>query len=152
MDRTERNMNQDDEHLKLLSVFHYVVGGITALFASFPALHVIVGLIMVFAPFPAEAEGEPPPELFGWFFVVAGAVMVVIGWTIALVILTAGRFLARRKHHLFCLVVAGVECLFFPFGTVLGVFTIIVLMRPSVQQAFEANGPWQQPPPGFPPA
>jgi hypothetical protein len=68
------------------------------------------------------------------------------------VILTAGRFLARRKHHLFCLVVAGVECLFFPFGTVLGVFTIIVLMRPSVQQAFEANGPWQQPPPGFPPA
>jgi hypothetical protein len=26
-----------------------------------------------------------------------------------------------------------------PFGTVLGVFTIIVLMRPSVQSSYEAN-------------
>jgi hypothetical protein len=34
---------------------------------------------------------------------------------------------------------AGVECLFMPFGTVLGVFTIIVLMRESVKQVFAAN-------------
>jgi len=31
---------------------------------------------------------------------------------------------------------AGVECMFMPFGTVLGVFTIIVLMRPSVKEIF----------------
>jgi hypothetical protein len=34
------------------------------------------------------------------------------------------------------LVIAAVECIFFPFGTVLGVLTIIVLMRPSIKSLF----------------
>ena len=29
-------MAQDDEHLRLLSIFHYVVAGMAALFAMFP--------------------------------------------------------------------------------------------------------------------
>jgi len=37
---------------------------------------------------------------------------------------------------MFCLVMAGVECIFTPFGTVLGVLTIIVLVRPSVKELF----------------
>ena len=28
-------------------------------------------------------------------------------------------------------------CAFFPFGTVLGIFSIIVLIRPSVKQMFD---------------
>ena len=47
-----------------------------------------------------------------------------------------GRGLAQRKRYMFCLVVACVECLFMPFGTVLGVFTIIVLSRDSVKALF----------------
>ena len=31
---------------------------------------------------------------------------------------------------------AAIECMFFPFGTVLGVLTIIVLIRPSVKPLF----------------
>jgi hypothetical protein len=34
---------------------------------------------------------------------------------------------------------AAVECLFMPFGTVLAVFTLVVLLRPAVKQLFEAN-------------
>ena len=34
---------------------------------------------------------------------------------------------------------AAVECVFMPFGTVLGVFTIIVLMREPVKQLFAVN-------------
>jgi hypothetical protein len=38
---------------------------------------------------------------------------------------------------MFCLAMAGIEAaLCMPLGTVLGIFTIIVLMRPSVKQAF----------------
>ena len=36
---------------------------------------------------------------------------------------------------------AGVECLFMPVGTVLGVFTIIVLVRDSVKAIFNHQGP-----------
>jgi hypothetical protein len=42
---------------------------------------------------------------------------------------------------MFCLVMGGVECLFMPFGTVLGVFTIIVLMQEPVKQLFGVNPP-----------
>jgi len=55
---------------------------------------------------------------------------------IAGMVLFAGRCLSRRKNHLLCLIVAGVSCLFVPMGTVLGVFSIIVLMRPSVKELF----------------
>ena len=41
------------------------------------------------------------------------------------------RFLSR-----ICIVMAALACLSMPFGTVLGVFTIIVLARPSVQALF----------------
>jgi hypothetical protein len=35
-----------------------------------------------------------------------------------------------------CFAMAGVECIFMPFGTVLGVFTILVLNRQSVKELF----------------
>jgi hypothetical protein len=35
--------------------------------------------------------------------------------------------------------VAAVECLFILFGTVLAVFTLVVLLRESVKRMFEAN-------------
>jgi hypothetical protein len=37
---------------------------------------------------------------------------------------------------MFSLVVTGITCLSFPFGTALGVFTIIVLTRGSVRQLY----------------
>ncbi len=136
----EKEMEQDKEHLRLLSIFHYVVGVIAALFALFPIIHFVIGLVMVFAPEIFESEGgEPPPAFFGWFFVIFAGMFIMTGWVLAGLIITAGRFLSSRRHRMFCLVVAGVECIFMPFGTVLGVFTIIVLMRESVKEMFSAG-------------
>ena len=41
-------MNQDAEHLRLLSIFHYIVGGLAALFSFFPLLYTTVGAIFIF--------------------------------------------------------------------------------------------------------
>ena len=41
---------------------------------------------------------------------------------------------------MFCTVVSGIACMFMPFGTVLGVFALIVLNRPSVRKRFENGG------------
>jgi hypothetical protein len=132
-------MSQDEEHLKLLSIFHYVVGGITGIFACFPIIHLIMGLVMIFAPLVFDSNGDAAPVVFGLFFVIFPLLFITLGWTLAICIITAGRFLAARKHYQFCLVIAAIECIFMPFGTVLGVFTIIVLMRESVKQLFSAN-------------
>lgn len=132
-------MKQDEEHLKLLSIFHYVLGGMAALFALFPIIHLVFGLFILLAPESFANKGEPPPAFMGWLFVLFPAVMIIVGWTFAAFVFAAGRFLAQRKHYLFCMVVAGLECIFMPVGTALGVFTIIVLMRESVKQMFNAS-------------
>lgn len=128
---------QDAEHLRLLEIFHYVVAAMMALWGSFPLIHVLLGAFIAFGKFAPAKAGHPPPALFGWFFMLVGGTLVAIGWSLAVCTFIAGRSLAKRRHHLFCLVVAGVmaaTCI--PFGTVLGAFTIIVLLRPSVKEAF----------------
>lgn len=129
----------DEEHLRLLSIFHYVVGGLAAVFACFPIFHLGMGLFMVFASQKFGGPGNQPPTWMGLFLIAIAIFFIVLGWSFAAAVVIAGRFLARRKHHTFCLVMGGVECIFMPFGTVLGVFTIFVLMRPSAKQLFQAN-------------
>ncbi len=129
-------MDKDEEHLRLLSIFHYVVGGLAGLFALFPIIHLVIGLVFILAPEAFESDGEAPPAFLGWLFVVFAGMFIITGGVLAGFVITAGRFLARRRHRLFCLVIAGIECIFMPFGTILGVFTIIVLMRESVKELF----------------
>ncbi len=52
-----------------------------------------------------------------------------------------GRFLARRQHPTFCIVVSALDCMCMPLGTALGVFTILVLQRPSVKEMFTGSMP-----------
>jgi hypothetical protein len=77
-----------------------------------------------------------PPEFLGWIFALIGLVLFVIGIAMAILILIAGRSLSHRKAYSFALVVACIECLVVPFGTILGVFTIVVLSRASVKALF----------------
>lgn len=134
-------MNQDKEHLRLLAIFHYVVAGLAALFSFFPLLYTTVGAIFIFAARHPAAAGpkpgeEPPPEFIGWIFAIVGSLLFLLGVAIAICILIAGRSLAKRTRYWFALVVACIECLFIPFGTILGVFTIVVLSRESVKTLF----------------
>ena len=43
---------------------------------------------------------------------------------------------AKRRKRMFSYVMAAILCAFMPFGTVLGVFTLIVLGRESVRQLY----------------
>jgi len=126
-------MSQDSEHLKLLSIFHYVVAAMAAFFACIQFIHFFMGLALATGALGAEDPGVQP---LGVFFMVFAGLFIVAGWTLAALIAFAGRSLQIRKRYTFCLVVAGVECIFMPVGTVLGVFTIIVLMRDSVKEIF----------------
>ncbi|MHC4625251.1 MAG: hypothetical protein ACYS4W_15255 [Planctomycetota bacterium] len=131
-------MTQDEQYLKLLSIFHYVVGGLTALFSCLPLLHIAMGIAMLCGAFDSKGG---PPKVFGLLFIVFPAVVMLCGWALSVCIVIAGRKLAQRKARIYCLVVAALECILMPFGTVLGVFTIVVLMKDSVQQLFSANQP-----------
>ena len=133
-------MDRDTEQLNLLAIFHYVVAGLAALFAFFPLLYTTVGVIFMFATRHGTAKpGEDlPPEFLGWIFAVLGSLLFLMGIAMAICILIAGRSLALRKRYSFAFVMACIECLFIPFGTILGVFAIVVLSRESVRALFAA--------------
>ena len=129
------NQTQDEQHLQILSIFHYVVGGLAALFACIPLIHFTVGIGLVIASL-TEHSADAPPIFIGIFFIMIAGVLILLGWAFAVCILLAGRFISKRTHYTYCLVIAGIECMFNPFGTVLGIFTILTLVRPSVKESF----------------
>jgi hypothetical protein len=135
-------MNQDLEHLRLLSVFHYVLAILAGLFSLFPLIYLGMGVAMIAGRFgDMHNGGDEMARFMGWFFVLFGAAWIVCGLAFTVCLCLAGRFLGRHQRYLFCLVMAGLSCMFTPFGTVLGVFTIIVLMRPSVKELFGVEPP-----------
>ncbi|MFO7957054.1 MAG: hypothetical protein R6V05_07350 [Candidatus Brocadiia bacterium] len=128
-------MGQNEDYLRLLSIFYYVLGGMTALFSCFPLFHLLAG---IFALLAGAIEGEPLGVVIGIFFVVFSVGIMTLGWAVAALLIVAGSSIAHRRRYTFCLVIAAIACTMMPFGTALGVFTIIVLMRPEVKQMFEA--------------
>lgn len=137
--------NNDAEHLRLLSIFHYVCAAVVAVFSSFFLLHVAMGIAILQGNETfggAFQHGVAPfghdQRIVGLMFLMAGSFVVLSGWAFAALLVLAGRFLALRRSRIFCIVIAALACTFTPFGTVLGVFTLVVLLRPSVQALFEA--------------
>jgi len=132
-------MNEEANYLKILAIFHFVVAGIAGLFACFPIFHLIIGLSMLtgqFFPSETGAEFPFPFTLFGLMFTLIPAAIIFLGWAFAIALAISGYFLLRKQHHLFCLIMAGISCIFMPFGTVLGVFTIVLLMQPYIKNQF----------------
>ncbi len=141
-------MTQDEQNLNLLSIFHYVVAGLTALCACVFLIHVGIGIAMVSGAFEGP---DAPPRAFGWFFIIFPGLGILCGWTLAALMIVTGRRLSRRQSRTFCLVIAGIECAFMPVGTVLGIFTIVVLLKDSVRELFAANPPGTMTPQSFGP-
>lgn len=130
--------NEDEYHLKLLAIFYYIVAGLTALIGCFPIIHMVFGLGMIIIG-AADHRAGPLPILGGMLFTLIGGAVFVIFQAVAVCLLLTGRFLQSHRNHTFCLVIAVIICFSFPIGTVLGVFTILVLVRPAVRSMFGAD-------------
>lgn len=131
---------KDEEHLRLLVIFHYVVAGIGAFFACFPLIHVAIGMMLFLgSSFGVKGGNNMPPQWFGLIFVLIGGFMVIFGWTAAICTFISGRYLAKRRKRMFSFVMAAIMCMFMPFGTILGIFTILVLSRESVQRLYASE-------------
>ena len=129
----------DADHLKILSIFHFVGAGLALLGILFLLIHfTIFNVIFANPKFWEDQKQTPPPAelfaIFKWFYLVFGM------WFLASGVLNviSGFCLRARKHRTFSLIVGGINCLHVPLGTVLGVFTIVVLVRDSVRELYEA--------------
>jgi hypothetical protein len=134
-------VDQDQEHLRLLTIFYYAYAAIVALFACFPFIHLAIGILLLTNPGLFGEGKNAPPAFIGYLFTILGAALILIGLAFAFCSFLVARFLGRRKHYLFCLIVSGANCLYVPFGTALGVFTLVVLLRPTVKAMFIETPP-----------
>src|SRR5581483_1539884 len=132
---------RDNQHLDLLAIFHYVLAAFAFLGIAFLGLHATIMHAVFTSPdiFKHNGNNNPPPEfvmhILIWVYVFAGTVLILS----ALLNLLSGICLHRRTHRTFSLIIAGLNCLHFPFGTVLGIFTIIILSRESVRILYEES-------------
>jgi len=107
-----------------------------ALASCIPLLHFFMGLALAIGAFE---DGDSEVRPVGFVIMVVALGFIFLGWILAALMAFAGRGLAKRRRYTFCLIMGGVECLFMPVGTVLGVFTIIVLVRDSVKELFTSG-------------
>ena len=127
-------MHQGDrDQLQLLGIFHVIYGAIAG----------IAGLAtfayMCALGFAAAVEDDGSA--------LAGGIVVVVGFFIGaffvvkgLVLAASGYGLLHHKWRALTHIAAGLACLSVPMGTVLAVFTFIVLERPSVRGLYVGQG------------
>jgi len=128
--------------LKLLRILYFVMAGFSLIGILFMLGHyAMMTHFLSLASKAPQSTNQPPfnPEdffaIFKWFYIVVGALITTGG---ILNIFTA-IFIGRRTNRTFCIVVAAANCLHFPFGTALGVFSLITLMKPETEAAFSRN-------------
>ena len=146
------------ERLRLLALGYYVKGAVGAVFVSFFLLHFCMFLGFSFLPesswnappksattaqsplvLPSPAlrvANQGPPVIIFRILAAVIGVIILLGWTFGALTIYAGRCVQKRQHRVFIYVMAGLNCPFIPWGTLLGIATFVLLQSPAGQQAF----------------
>jgi hypothetical protein len=135
----------DDEHLRLLALFHYIFGGLGVAFALLGVVWTLIMATMI-ASFPPTPEGvsEEAARQFRnmpAFMMALFGVRAALGVVYGILQSVWGRCIARRRARLFTLIVALPGLLFLPYGTLLSVFTFVVMERASVERLYRGGQP-----------
>jgi len=131
------SVSSDRDTLHLLSVFHFVLAGFIALIACIPLIHLAGGLFMIFG---GVSEQEPGLSVVGGFFSLIAGAIILVGWGIAYLVFRAGQYLDRQENYQRCQIAAAILCMIMPFGTILGVFTLVTLNNEDVKKLFNDTG------------
>lgn len=146
------------ERLRLLALGYYIKGAIGAVFVSFLLFHFVFFLGFSFipesawnpapkpataaeslsvtpSPSPRPANQGPPVVMFRIFAAIVG-VIILLGWTFGALTIYAGRCIQKRNHRVFIFVMAGLNCVLIPWGTLLGIATFILLQTPLARREF----------------
>lgn len=128
---------KDLEHLRWLRIGYIVHGILFFLIGLFPVAHLVVGVMMLMGAF--EGGKDAPPQFMGIFFI-AIALFIMVGAAVMGVLnLIVARALKTRTRYVFCIVISALNLMFSPVGIVIGIFSLIVLLRESVKQLFDAG-------------
>lgn len=134
-------MKEFQEQLKVLKIFHFVLGGLGIVLSFLPLIYVLMGTIFYSMKddFPTDT-GNPAdqlPKIMSVVMMIVGFVGFVFGLAMAILTIVSGMRISTTTHRNFSIIIAAILCVFFPFGTVLGIFTIIVLSKKEVIEIYQ---------------
>lgn len=72
-------------------------------------------------------------------FLGMGLLFIALGLTLSICSIVSAKKLSTRESYWFSFVVACVQCTLVPLGTILGVFTIVVLQRESAKGLYQSG-------------
>ncbi len=127
--------------LRLLSAGYYIQAGIAAFYTLMLLGYLsFVGVVLGNLARLSSEGKQPIPQLPPAVLSIVTAVLAVLvgiacAYTACLFI--AAYWLRRLRNMLFIQIMAALNCFAIPYGTVLGIFTFMVLQRPSAKQLFE---------------
>ena len=133
-------MERDERQLKLLSKIQ-VIYGIVNVFVTYLFYETIYYWFNAYRKSMELTKPDHQVELELGF----GLVIFLVGVAILFCIILAGQSLSRHESYEFCMMVAIFECLLIPLGTIIGIWTILVLRRPSVRALFKSPPPPESP-------
>jgi len=131
------------DRLRLMEIGYYIAGVLTIVGVSFLLIHFTLFLFLGLNPHLFDhttgsngRQAAPPPP--GLFLVFAGVIgfIILFGWTFGGLQIYTGRCIRHRCHRLLILIVAGVECIFIPWGTFLGICTFLTMEKPGARALF----------------
>jgi ABC-type branched-subunit amino acid transport system permease subunit len=132
--------------LRLLSIGYYIQAGIAAFYTvmlvGYSAFIAVLLTNLARVSQQGSQQNIPPAVLSILSVVLTVVIGMVCAYTACLFL--AGFWLRRLRNKLFIEIVAAFNCLGIPYGTVLSIFTFMVLQRPSAKQLFAGGG---MPPP-----
>jgi hypothetical protein len=130
----------DDGHLRLLAFLHFVaaflcLAGIGLLVWHYTRMHnAFLDITAWKKQKGARTSLEPFFGEFRRYYLICGAVLAAVGAANMLSSLLIG----RKKGRVMSIVVACLNCIIVPLGTVLGAFTLVVLLRDTVREAYKS--------------
>jgi hypothetical protein len=139
LSQTTREEHVNKDHLNLLSIFYFVIGGLSLLGAFILLIYCIV-LGAIFSNEQVQSSIQSEAPVVNTVFSVISIVLIVIFifvLTVGILQIIAGFRLRQRRNRMFIIVMGVLALLSFPLGTALGIFTIIVLTRLSVVEMFQ---------------
>ncbi|MHC4910740.1 MAG: hypothetical protein ACYTF9_13595 [Planctomycetota bacterium] len=124
----------DASHLKVLSICYWIFGGLSFLGTCGGVFYMGMGIVFMASP-PSDLNPDEA-RIAAILFIGLGIFITILTLVVGGLLLANGFALKSRTAYIRCLIVAGLACLSIPLGTILGVFTFVVLSRPSVKRAF----------------
>jgi hypothetical protein len=130
-------LTRDEANLNTLATCWYVYAVLILLPSCGGIIYIILGIIFgLTGAATNDAGGAAGGLAFGGIFACIGLVFIAIFAGLSYLYYRCGKNLKERRGMTLCYVAAVLACFQIPLGTILGIFTFVVLSKPGAKALF----------------